>query len=480
MKLIDLIPMRALLVGAVLLLLAGCAVGPNYHAPSVPVSGSFDSVTNSGVAVDEKALATWWKGFNNATLDRLVANAVTNNYDLRIAIANLKEARALRRLATFDLAPTVNADGGYANRLSSKVAVPPGTPRGFRELEVYDAGFDALWEVDFFGRVRRSVEAAGAQTGAMEANRDDALVSVTAEVVRNYFELRGLQNRLDVARKNADVQSQTLRLTRTLLEGGRGTEFDVARSRALLNLTLSGIPPLDSGIRRSIYRISVLTGRQPVELVAELSVPEPLASALPPLVTGDPASLLRRRPDIRFAERSLAAATARVGVQTADLFPRVTFVGTVGLQAETFTGLGKNGADSWSFGPRITWAAFDIGRVLSRIKAADARTEASSAFYTSTVLGALEETEGALQELGQEQARQRFLTESAEASQQAAGLARQRYEGGSADFLSVLDAQRTLLEAQDRLAANQTRTVTALVAVYKALGGGMAVEGKIR
>jgi len=198
---------------------------------------------------------------------------------------------------------------------------------------------------------------------------------------------------------------------------------------------------------------------------------------MPALPLGDPAALLRRRPDIRAAERSLAAATAQIGVATGDLFPRVTFVGSVGLQAESFSGLG-NGAETWNFGPRITWAALDLGRVKARIKAADARTEASLAFYERTVLTALEETEGALVDFGQEQSRQQFLEISAQASQKAADLAHQRYEGGVTDFLSVLDAERTLLEAQDRLASSQTQTVTALVAVYKALGGGWQDEMK--
>jgi multidrug efflux system outer membrane protein len=311
--------------------------------------------------------------------------------------------------------------------------------------------------------------------GASEATQFDVLVSITSEVARNYFDLRGLQNQLAVARKNAEVQSETLKLTQTLLEGGRGTDFDVSRSRALLNLTLSTIPPLEAGIQKTIYRIAVLIGQQPTVLTSELVNPEPLPSALPAVAVGDPAALLRRRPDIRAAERSLAAATARIGVATADLFPRVTFVGSIGLQATTFAGLGKSGADTWTFGPRITWAALDLGRVRARIKAADARTEASLAFYERTVLGALEEAESTMVDFGQEQARQRFLQDSAQASQKAADLAHQRYEAGSADFLSVLDAERTLLEAQDRLAASQTRTVTALVAVYKALGGGVPV-----
>src|SRR5437899_6864877 len=457
--------------------LAGCAVGPNYKPPQTSVANSFANAPTNVVSLDEGALATWWRGFNDARLDRLVDRAMTNNHDLRIATANLKEARALRRLATFDFAPTVQANAGYANSLLSKAAALPSTPRDAREIELYDASFDAAWELDFFGRVRRSVQAANAQDDSVEATRLDMLVSVIAEVARNYFELRGVQNQLAVARKNADVQTETLKITQSRLDGGRGTDFDVSRSRSLLNLTLSTIPPLEAAIQKTIYRIAVLTGQQPTALTTDLFAPVPLPSVIPPLALSNPEFLLRRRPDIRAAERSLAAASARIGIATADLFPRVTFIGSVGLQAETLAGLGKNGADTGNFGPRITWASLDLGRVQARIKAADARTEASLAFYERTVLTALVETEGALVDFGQEQSRQQFLATSAEASQKATDLAHQRYEGGVTDFLSVLDAERTLLEAQDRLAASQTRTATAFVAVYKALGGGVPVTG---
>src|SRR6059036_3639745 len=434
---------------------SGCAVGPNYKPPHTSVAASFANAPTNVASTDEATLATWWKGFNDARLDGLVDRAIAHNHDLRITTANLKEARALRRLTTFDIAPTVQANAGYANSLLSKAAAPPGTPRDARQGEFYDASFDATWEVDLFGRVRRSVQAANAQVGSVEATRLDVLVSVTAEVARNYFELCGLQNQLAVARKNANVQTETLKITQSRLDGGRGTDFDVSRSRSLLNLTLSTIPPLEAAIQKTIYRIAVLTGQQPTTLTPELSSPEPLPSTMPTFALGDPAALLRRRPDIRAAERSLAAATARIGIATADLFPRVTFIGSVGLQADTFAGLGKSGAYTWNFGPRITWAALDLGRVQARIKAADARAEASLASYERTVLGALEETEDALVDYGHEQTRQHFLEASAQASKQAADLAHQRYESGAADFLSVLDAERTLLEAQDRLAARR-------------------------
>src|SRR5437867_12672356 len=317
-----------------IVLLAGCAVGPNYKRPQTSVSNSFANAPTNAVSPDEAALAAWWKGFNDARLDRLVDRAITNNHDLRIATANLKEARALRRLTTFDLAPTVVGNAGYANSLLSKAAAPPGTPRDARQGEFYDASFDATWELDLFGRVRRSVQAANAQVGSVEATRLDVLVSVTAEVARNYFELRGLQNQLAVARKNADVQAETLKITQSRLEGGRGTEFDVSRSRSLLNLTLSTIPPLEAAIQKTIYRIAVLTGQQPTALTTDLFAPAPLPSVIPPLALSNPEFLLRRRPDIRAAERSLAAASARIGIGTADLFPRVTFIGSVGRQGE--------------------------------------------------------------------------------------------------------------------------------------------------
>jgi multidrug efflux system outer membrane protein len=457
-----------------LALISGCAVGPNYKQPQTSVAGSFANNPTNAINADEAALATWWKGFKDPKLDTLIEQAMAHNHDLRIATANLKEARALRRLTTFDLAPTVQANAGYDKRLLSKAAAPS-TPRDKRELEFFDAGFDATWELDLFGRVRRSVEAANAQSAATEADRLDVLVSVTAEVVRNYLELRGQQNQLAVARKNAEVQKETLQITDDRLRGGRGTDFDVSRSSSLLNLTLSTIPPLEAGIQKIIHRLAVLTGQQPTTLVSDLSLPTPLPTVMPALTVDSPESLLRRRPDIRAAERSLAASTARIGIATADLFPRVSFVGSVGLQADTFAGLGRSGADRWNFGPRITWAALDLGRVLARIKGSDARAEASLAIYERTVLLALEETENALVDFGREQSRQQFLETSALASQKAADLAHQRYEGGVTDFLSVLDAERTLLEAQDRLAASQTRTATAFVTVYKALGGGVPV-----
>ena len=456
------------------LLLGGCAAGPNYKQPQVSGPAAFSSGSQTNYATSNPVVL-WWKGFKDPELDKLVESALVRNQDLKIAAANLREARALRRLAQFDLLPVPNGTAGYTHSLESAAAVP-GFSRQFRELELYDVGFDATWELDFFGRVRRSIEAATANAQALEAVRRDVEITLISEVARNYLELRGSQNQLDVARHNAENQGETLKLTQALLDGGRGTELDVARANAQLNNTRADIPPLQTAMSEAIHRLCVLTGRQPNELDIELA-PEVPPPALPVLVAiGKPEDMLRRRPDIRGAERSLASATAGIGVVTADLFPKVTFNGSASFQASSISGLGGPGSDAWSFGPRITWAALDLGHVKARIKAAGAHAEAALAAYERTVLTALEETEDALVDFGNEQTRRDFLFESVASNMTAAKLARERYENGITDFLAVLDAERNLFLAQELLARSQTRAATSLVAVYKALGGGWEMD----
>jgi multidrug efflux pump len=455
--------------------LSGCAAGPNYRQPQATVDSVFANGNQTDLTIDPVAIQ-WWRGFNDDTLNRLTERAVGANHDLRIATARVREARALRTTVVLDLVPTVTASGGYTRSVSSLDSNPTPLTRDEREIALYDAGFDAFWEVDIFGRVRRSIEASTAEVAALEASRRDVLVTLTSEVARNYFELRGAQNELDIARRNADNQRETLDITRAKLNAGRATDLDVARAETQLNATLAIIPPLEAAIKQTIYRLSVLTGQQPTALDSELSAPTP-APALPALIAlGNPEQLLRRRPDIRAAERALAAATARIGVATADLFPRVTFIGNLGVSATTLSSLSEAGADTYSFGPRITWAALDLGRVRARIEAADARTEAELATYERTVLLALEETEDALVEFGRSQTSRDYLRTSAAAAERAEKLATQRYNSGVEDFLNVLDAQRTLLSIQEQLAHSETHTATALVAVYKALGGGWEIE----
>jgi multidrug efflux system outer membrane protein len=478
------LPNAAASAGALVLLLAaassaiflnGCAVGPNFHPPKTEVSAAFANGSQTNMAPAPTAV-TWWQGFNDAILNSLVTRAVATNQDLRIATAHVLEARALRMGAVADLFPVANANAGWTKSVASQDSEPYSLPRSERELSLYNAGFDATWELDFFGHVRRSIQADTADLVATVATRQDVLVTLISEVARNYFELRGAQHQLAVARGNADNERETLDVAVAKSKAGRSTELDTARARAQLESTLASIPPLEAAAKHSIHRLGVLTGQQPTALDSELAPPAPIP-ALPPLVNiGDPASLLRRRPDIRSAESSLAAATARIGVQTADLFPRVTFNGNLGVQASEVSGLFKGGADTYSFGPSITWAALDLGHVLARIKAANARADAQMAAYEKTVLNALEETENALVDFGHEQVRRDYLRQSDRSATQAMTLARQRYDGGVDDFLPVLDAQRTQLSIQAQLAQSETRTATSLVAIYKALGGGWEIE----
>jgi multidrug efflux pump len=456
-------------------LVSGCmVVGRDYKAPQLQAPEAFTNQAQEGVSTNGVE-TSWWRGFQDNTLNQLVEQALTNNHDLRVATARLREARALLSETEFDRYPTVTSQASYTRERASEALAATRD----RDIELYDTGFDATWELDLFGRVRRSVEASLAEVGAAEANRRDVIVSLLAEVARNYFELRGTQNRLAVARRNAENQRQTLALTIALLEGGRGTELDTSRAEAQLTFTLASIPPLETAVKQAMYRLGVLIGQQPTVLEPELSDPLPLPTLPTFVALGRPEDLLRRRPDIRVTERNLAAATANVGVATADLFPRVTLAGSVALQATSFSGLGGSGSDTFAVGPGIFWAAFDLGRVRARIRAADARTEAALAQYEQRVLLALEETENALVAFTRQQARRDLLRASAQASEKAQNLAHLRYQFGVADFLTVLDAERTLLEAQDRLADSETQTATILVAVYKALGGGWEIaEGR--
>jgi multidrug efflux system outer membrane protein len=458
-------------VAAALIFIQGCSVGPDFKKPATVTSERFlnDAAPQFSTNATE---IQWWRGFNDPKLETLIAQALTNNHDLRIAAANLREARALRRLNRFDLFPTVTASAGYTDRQNSSTVFRGDAVDADRGVELYDARFDATWELDIFGRVRRSVEATAAEVEAARASLRDVQVSVISEVARNYMELRGSQNQLNVARSNAENSRETLRITEARLGAGRGTELDTARAAAQMSSTFALIPPLETDVARAAHRLSVLVGEQPGVLAQSLASAGSLPAPPQVIAIGNPEALLRRRADIRMAEQRLAAATARIGVATADLFPRVTFNGSVGLEAATFAGLGDTGSDTWSFGPRITWAAFDLGRVRARIDAADARAQGALAAYERTVLTTLEETENALVTLTRETARLAHLRDAVRASETAANLARLRFEAGGADFLAVLDAERVLLNARDQLAQAETRAANASISVYKALGGG--------
>jgi multidrug efflux system outer membrane protein len=448
-------------------LLAACAVGPDYERPRVATPDSFVNLAE-GVSPQELE-REFWRSFDDETLNELIERALARNHDVRIALARLREARALRSEARLDLAPTVTES---ASRVDSRASTRRAPLAGPRDQDYYETSFDAFWELDFFGRVRRGIEAQTAELQAAEAGVYNAQVSITGEVARNYFELRGAQARLDVAQRNAANQRQTLQIVQARLDAGRGTQLDVSRASAQLDATLALIPELEAAVTRAMLRLGVLTGDLPTALVAELSKPQPLP-ALPAMnAIGTPEALLRRRPDIRIAERELAAATARIGVAVGDLFPRISFVGSWGFAAGTTGELGEAGSETYSFGPSIRWAAFDLGRVQQRIKQREAAADGALARYEQSVLRALEETDASLTDYAKARVKQQHLQASAAASEEAANLARVRFENGVADFLIVLDAERSLLEAQDKLAQSETQTATALITTYKSLGGG--------
>ena len=468
--------MRSWLAGvAALTALSGCAVGPNYHRPETPLDTHFANAGEPGLAEGD-TIENYWLGFSDSILTGLIEDALGHNKDLMAAEANLRAARAARRLTGFDQFPTATLSAGYTRNLDSQEQLP-GVDRHDREFDVAQAGFDGLWELDLFGRVRRNVEAARADVGASAATLQDARVSVIAEVARDYFILRGLQDQLALTERNADNQFNTLKLTRTRLEAGRGNQLDTARAEAQWQTTLASIPSLQASIATTSYRLSVLTGRQPTALSASLT-PQAKQPALPALNSiGTPEQLLRRRPDVRAAERKLAGATARVGVAVGDLFPKVTMTGQVGYFAPTFGEFGTSDARFFTFGPSISWAAFDLGRVRARIGSARAQTDAALAAYEGAVLGALESTEGAMISYGRSQTRRDALQVAATASDKAADLAQKRFEGGLIDFLEVLDAQRTALSAELLVSQSRTDAATSLIAVYKALGAGWRIPG---
>jgi multidrug efflux system outer membrane protein len=464
---------RVCALGALGTLLAACAIGPNYQEPKTRLDGQFLNANEPGFAASD-TVQRYWTAFNDPLLNELIEDALLRNKDLGVASANLMASRSARRLAGFDLFPTVNVAASYTKELESQQQLP-GVDMEHRKFDAAAASFDGLWELDLFGRVRRNVEAARGDYGAAVATLRDARVSVIAEVARDYFVLRGLQDQLALTLKNADNQKDSLRLTRTRLEAGRGNELDTARAEAQWQTTLASVPTLETTIATTLYRLSVLTGRQPSGLRDRLT-PSAAMPQLPVLNNiGTPEQLLRRRPDVRIAERRLAASTARVGVAMGDLFPKVTLTGEVGYEASTFGQFGQSQARTYGFGPSISWAAFDLGRVHTRIGIAKSQTDAALSAYEGAVLNALADTEGALLSYGRAQTRREALRIAAQASDKAADLAQRRFEGGLIDFLEVLDAERTALSAELLWSQSRTDAATSLVGVYKALGAGWEV-----
>lgn len=426
----------------------------------VPASHAQSTVTVS---------RAFWQEIGDSVLSSLIVEARRANTDVRAAEARLDATRASRRLAAFDLAPTVTATGS-ALRTRQSIAQVPGLTTPLPQQDLYDVGFDAAWELDLFGRTRHAVSANGALVESAEHSVDDVQLTLAAEVARSYFELRGAQRQLAVAMRNADVQRRTVQLTQDRLAAGRGTAFDVERARSVLQLTLAAVPTLQSQIATGRNRIAVLLGRSADAVPAELMTEGPMPRLPDSVAIGLPRDVVRRRPDVLAAERQLAAQSLSVSASRADYLPRISLAASAGYTANRIESLTRTGTSRLLFGPVVSFPLLDLGRVKQRVDVAQSREDEAHAQYTTTVLRAVEELENAKVTYARAHERVGILTDAVASSTHAAELAQERFEAGLTDFLQVLDAQRTLLEAENQLATAHTSAATALVALYKAAG----------
>jgi len=455
-------------LGLFLSLAFGCAVGPRYERPEVAVPKAF----SEGKAEGPTSFERWWTGFRDPLLESLVQSAVEGNLDLKIGAARIREARAARGIAVAAALPQLSASGGYS-RSKQLVARTDGVVlgEGTSAQNVFQAGFDASWEIDIFGGVRREVEAATAQIQAAEEARKDLLVVLVADVARNYIEMRGAERQIEIVDQTVEAEKDSLALAQSRFDSGMGSELDVTRAEGLLAATAAQRPILEILRRQSAFRIAVLLGRTPETLLAELDPPRPIPPAPPEVPQLLPSELLSRRPDLRRSERELAAATARIGVAKADLFPRFNILGSFGRRSNDLGSLNAS-SQFWSGGLFFQWPIFAGGRILANIRVQEARQEQALLQYQKAILTALEEVENALSAHGRELRRQEALRTSVAANRRALELATDRYASGLENFLSVLDAQRSVYAAEDQLVQSERNVAVALIAIYKALGGG--------
>lgn len=447
------------------LALAACTtVGPDYSspAPAAPAHRGFAGAASPAFTGDEPP-GRWWSLFQDPLLDRLVEQALAENRDLRAAAANLAQARAVLRETRAGRLPStgISSGAGYGDQPG------PGGAQGS-----FDAGLDIGYQVDLFGRVRRAIEASRADADAVQAAFDLTRVTVAAETARAYADACNAGRQLEVARESVRIQGLTFDLTRRRFEGGRGTALDTNQAGALLEQSRAAIPTLEAARQTALYRLSVLTGRPPADFPAEVAAcatPPALGSPIP---VGDGASLLARRPDIRAAERSLAAATARVGVATADLYPTISLGGSIGSTASSLGGLVSGDGFRFSLGPLISWSFPNTAVARARVAQAEAGADAALARFEGTWLGALEETESALTRYARELDRVATLRRARGNGQEAARIARLRYQAGRESFQIVLEAERTLAQAEAALALAEAQLSDNLISVFLALGGG--------
>jgi NodT family efflux transporter outer membrane factor (OMF) lipoprotein len=456
------------------LALAGCAVGPDYHPPRTAAPPRWASPLEGGETNLPPGGAGWWKSFHDPELESLISRAAQSNINLRAAAARVRQARAAIGVVAASSLPTIDTAASYSRERYSANGWPP-IPAGFGiplDANVYQAGFDSVWELDVFGGTRRAVEAARADTAAAEYERRATLITILGEVGRGYVEARSCQRRLAVARDNIDAQQKILSLTRDLFAKGLTSELDVQQAAALLATTESQVPVFETGFRDAAFSLALLLGQPPGALLDELSAPAPIPPAPPAVPVGLPADLVRRRPDVWQAERGLAAATARIGAAESDLYPKFSLTGDIGLQSTSASDWFTAGSRFWTAGPAVQWRIFDAGRIRANVRVQTARQEQALADYEQAMLAAFAEVERALTGYAKEQTRRRSLERAVEADRKAVDLATDLYRHGLADFLRVLETQRSLYQSQDALIESDRSVSSNLIALYKALGGG--------
>lgn len=462
--------LSGLLLTCVLLLLNGCAaVGPDYLLQEPQAPEKWHTQLQAGLTEEQtnpQELTHWWTILNDPQLTALIKQAVEQNLNLKEAQSRIREARIMRGLSDSRLFPTLDAGASISKSRSSESS-NTGTERN-----LYDAGFDVGWELDLFGEVKRSVEAAQANLEATEENHNNLLVSLLAEVALNYVEVRTYQARLDVSHANINAQREIYTLNASRYQAGIIGELAVQESLRILESSRALIPALESELNGAKNRLAVLLGRYPGSLHEVLDTHQSLPSLPAGIAVGIPAETLRHRPDVRSAERSLAAQTARIGVATADLYPKFRLFGSLGLEALTASDLVQSSSRTWGLGSGIKWNLFDAGAIRRNIQIQNVRQEQALIAYERTILDALEEVENTLNAYGQEQQRQEFITKASVAAKRTAELADEQYQAGLVNFNNVLDARRSLLALQDELVKSNGNSIANIIRLYKALGGG--------
>jgi multidrug efflux system outer membrane protein len=459
-----------LLIAFSVLILVGCsAVGPDYTRVEPDAPEKWHTQLQGGLTPalpEPETLAHWWNALNDKVLSSLEERAIRGNLNLKSARARIREARALRGISKADLFPTVDASTFTTNFRNSK------NSSSFQQHKLYSVGFDAAWELDVFGGLRRSVEAAQANLEATQMDLYDVLVSLLAEVAMNYVEVRTFQTALTVTESNIKSQEETYELNRSRYQAGIINELAVQQSLYNLEQTRSLIPGLQTELEAAKNRLAVLLGEKPGAIHRELAERKPIPVPPVTVAVGVPAEAMRRRPDIRRAERNLAAQTARIGVATADLYPKFRLIGSIGLESVSTGNLLTANSRTWSITPGISWNIFRGGAIRQNIKVQSARQEQALIQYESAVLNAQEEVENVLTAYAKQQRRRESLAAATSAAQAAVQLAQDQYRVGLVDFSNVLDAQRSLLSFQDQLARSDGAVTSNLIRLYKALGGG--------